>query len=375
MMRILLLDMDGVLLHPHGYQESLQDNVRLWGKLLGFGEAVLPLEDVLRFESAGVSAEWISGTMCVALMMLTLWEHDPGIAVPSSLDAPLAPHGLPVPDLSAFAAELLAASNHRDPAETGIRILTDRCTSPGHAAHVRALVEDSVDFERSLFHRVQQELVLGSDQLKSVYGVAPLLDIAGYLSTRDRPAVCARTIARLLAWREEEGHAAALMTNRPSRTPAGAGSPEAELGLQLLGLEALPFIGMGAIGELAGPMSCTIEDCLKPHAAHALAAIRRAVGDDLALEMEAVRALLQERRVDPAWRMLDGAEVIVVEDSANGCLSARAAQKVLGAAGIDIALNLLGVAGSDAKRTALEDAGAALFASSEIALQEAIGRG
>ncbi|MBN2556362.1 MAG: hypothetical protein JXA97_10530, partial [Anaerolineales bacterium] len=302
MMRILLLDMDGVLLHSHGYKESLQDNVRLWGKLLGYEEVVLPHEDVLRFESAGVSAEWISGTMCVALMMLTLWEQDPAIAVPASLDAPIAPHGLPVPDLSAFVAELLAASDYHDPLETGVRILTDRCSSPGHAEQVRALVEASVDFERSLFHRVQQELVLGSDQLKSVYGIEPLLDTPGYLSTRDRPAVCEGTVERLLAWREEEGHAAALMTNRPSHSPDGSGSPEAELGLRLLGLEALPFIGMGAIGELAGLMGCPIEDCLKPHAAHALAAIHRAVGHNLAGELEAVRALLQERRVDPAWR-------------------------------------------------------------------------
>lgn len=370
-MKILLLDMDGVLLNPLGYHEALQENVRRWGRALGFADAVLRREDILRFESAGVSAEWVSGAMCVALLQLARWERDPDADVPPALSSPAESHDIPAPDFGAFARELLATNDPRRAVQTGIEMLEARCQRPEHATVVRELITQATQFSHSPFHRSQQELVLGSDQMQAVYGAEPELDTSGYLLTRDRPLLSAEDVQQLLEWRAIDGHAAAVMTNRPSHLPAGGGSPEAELGLQLLGLEALPYAGMGAVAWLAGQEGLAVEARLKPHAVHALTAIRLAMGTDLMNDLAAVAALLQGE-LDDGWRALDGAELIVLEDSANGCLSTRAAQDLLGEHGLQVTVRLHGIAPGGSKRRVLEGVGATVFADSAAALNAAL---
>ena len=371
-MELLLLDMDGVLLHPNGYHEALRDNVRMWADALGFEGADLSRDAIHFFESAGVSAEWVSGSMCVGLMMVERWKHEPALQIPSSLHPLRSPVLRRSPDFGNFAREVLDASDHRRPVETGIRLLESRCATREQAVQLRQLVESATSFQHSPFHRIQQELVLGSELMRDVYGVEPVLDSRGYLLTRDRPAVSENCRAQLLAWRGHAGQEAVVMTNRPTRAPDGKrGSPEAELGLQLLGLEALPVAGMGAVNWLAEKAGLTAEARLKPHAAHALAAIRLSTGEGMAASLTAVAALLDEGEVDAGWRALDGASITVLEDSVNGCLSALDAGERLRKAGIEVAINLVGVAESGAKRRVLDGLGASLYASSEAALQAA----
>jgi len=372
-MKLLLLDMDGVLLQPNGYHEALQENVRLWGRALGFGNVVLSRDSIYRFESAGVSAEWVSGSLCVALMMIERWKQDPDMPIPSSLVIAEDEVPLPTPDFDNFSKELLAVSDHHRPVELAVGLLESRCSSPEQVAALRRLIEAATSFEASLLHRIQQELVLGSERMQDVYGVTPTLETEGYLLTRDRAALTSKHVTTLLEWMGQEGHGAALMTNRPTRWPGGpGGSPEAELGLQLLGLETLPFAGMGAASWLAEQQGLQTEALLKPHAAHALAAIRLALGEGELQSLSAVHALLIANVVDDGWRSLDGASIIVLEDSANGCLSATAAAGVLAKAGLHLNVRLYGVARSASKRDVLSGLGAGLYADSGDALLDAM---
>jgi len=49
-----------------------------------------------------------------------------------------------------------------------------------------------------------------------------------------------------------------------------------------------------------------------------------------------IPALLRDGEPDSSWWVLDGAEIIVLEDSANGCLSVQAVQELLGEHGLHV---------------------------------------
>ena len=50
-MRILLFDLDGVLLEPRGYHRALRETVTLVGQWLGYRRVTLTPEDIELFES------------------------------------------------------------------------------------------------------------------------------------------------------------------------------------------------------------------------------------------------------------------------------------------------------------------------------------
>ena len=51
--KILLFDMDGVLLEPGGYHKALTETVRLIGESLGYKNVELTPADIAAFEAAG----------------------------------------------------------------------------------------------------------------------------------------------------------------------------------------------------------------------------------------------------------------------------------------------------------------------------------
>jgi hypothetical protein len=56
----------------------------------------------------------------------------------------------------------------------------------------------------------------------------------------------------LREWLKLPNHKAGILTNRPSRSPDGyLSSPEAELGMALIGLEDLPYVGSGILAWFA----------------------------------------------------------------------------------------------------------------------------
>lgn len=69
-MDILLFDMDGVLVNPRGYHRALHETVRLAGISTGIGAVDLEDEQVTQFEALGISSEWHSSALCMAVMVL-----------------------------------------------------------------------------------------------------------------------------------------------------------------------------------------------------------------------------------------------------------------------------------------------------------------
>jgi len=352
--KILLFDMDGVLLTPGGYHRALQDTVARLGSALGFSNARLTLEDIHALEACGVTNEWASAAMCLALLALRLWERFPGVEVgPSRLAQPVEAHGLPPPDFAAFIRQMAAAQR----------------AIPEPLARARSLLPveahpliDAAYSVEALSHRVQQEHVLGSRTFARTYRLPAVWDVPSYLLAYDRSNLSPALHMRLAEWLARPEQRAVVFTNRPSTAPDGVFcTPEAELGARLVGVEGIPLVGGGGVMWLAAQRGVPQGTFHKPHPVHALAALGRALGDSLTEAFVRAAELALERRGQAGWARLEGAQVWVFEDSTGGLESLKAAQRLLAARGISMQVHLIGVSDSPPKRAALEQAGARVY--------------
>lgn len=364
-LRILVLDLDDVLIQQVAYHQSLKDCVAMVGRWCGFAAVRLTDEDVTVFEALGVTSEWDSSAICAALLLERAWQVDPGRGLPASPDASDAPyHYLPVPDFQAFfrAAIHGRLSGPEARTETELQLLASREHTPGQVRTLQGVLRPAYDPTASLTHRIIQELNLGALTFEACYCVPAALPGPGYLNTIDPPLISAETAAELIAWSAAPETRAVVFTNRPSMMPRGAGgTPEAEIGLERVGLSALPFVAMGHLDWLAAARGLEPQSLLKPSPVHVLAALRRVAGDELIEALHGAARLGLDGMDDGGWRRLDGAHITVFDDSFRGLLSAREAQAALHQIGLRVTLDLRGVTTLAAKRQALEAAGGVVY--------------
>lgn len=362
---VLLFDMDGVLLTPGGYHRALQDTVAFLGRCLGFADSSLSQEQIHLLEAAGITNEWDTAAICLAVLVDELWGRAPEQAVgPELLAAPLPVNGVPAPGFDAVIARLVDGTHSSlDPIRRAQTVLPER---------VHGIVSKAYSLD-GLSQRVQQENVLGSEAFERVYGLAGVRSVESYLLAHDRGNLTAPDRARLVRWLDSGG-AAAIFTNRPTISPDGRlGTPEGELGARLVGLEDLPLAGSGGIVWLEDREGLPAGTYNKPHPLHALAALRMAMGEaqELAYSLAARMAGGEWERSD--WEELDGTAVWVFEDSTAGISSLRIAKEILAGQGVSISMQAIGVTESDVKRGALEAAGATVYQTLSAALKSFFG--
>jgi hypothetical protein len=152
-------------------------------------------------------------------------------------------------------------------------------------------------------------------------------------------------------------HKAGIMTNRPSRSPDGyLSSPEAELGMALIGLEDLPYVGSGILAWFMFN-NCQLPSgasLLKPNPVHALTLLQRCLGQPLTTSLERAVSLWQGQAEVRDWQILDNAKIVVFEDSVKGLQSAKAACVLLEEQGVHIDYRLVGVGNNPIKLSALD---------------------
>jgi hypothetical protein len=374
-MRILLFDMDGVLLEPHAYHRALVDTVSHVGRILGYGDIIINGTEITAFEAAGVSSEWDSAAICAALLLENLWREFPWATLPeASLARVLPEHGVAPPAFRPFIDSLSRA----DLRELSPLIRAERLLLEGHCPRtptqrqsVQEILRKARQIDGSLTHRIFQELVLGSREFALTYALPSLMDIASYLREYDLPALPAHAQLRLIRWLQKDDHWASIFTSRPSRPVGGQFcTPEAEIGAESVGLENLPVIGLGGLSWLSAHRDCDPDAFRKPAPVHALAAMRVVLSGDVQEALEAAAALVLDGRADRGWNDLSGAEIYTFEDTVGGMQSARAARELLDRHGVKVELSLFGITDSDAKRQALEATGATVLSSLAVALDQ-----
>jgi hypothetical protein len=376
-MKILLFDMDGVLLESLGYHIALQETVRIMAKSLGFGDLTLSTDDIAAFEAGGINKEWDEAAICTALLLEAAWRLDPQRTLPENLQAPkgstLNPQS--APDFNALAHRL----SSRDliefpPLERAIQRFTETDHfSPVQYQILHELINGARDPQRSLTHRVFQELVLGSAEYTHTYRLPPMMACESYLLKHDISNLSPAESARLLGWMSKPGHSASVITSRPSRAPAGIFStPETELGAELVGLKDIPIVGWGGLTWLAQQCKTDQQTFVKPSPVHALAAMRVALGDNQQAALVEAAALVETGEVGPAWRRLDGAQVFIFEDTPGGIKSLQAARETLEKISISIRPSFFGIARNPVKRKALLASGAQVYPTFSQALDHSI---
>jgi hypothetical protein len=365
-MKVLLFDMDGVLIEPQGYHRALAETVRILAKTLGYRNVNLTDRDIEVFELAGATSEWDSAAICAALLVRDVWKVNPDACLPTSPPLPDLPaHDLPSPDFQSFFRSLAQDEVEDLPAlfRAERALLSGRKKiGDQQATMITHLLRGARRIEGSISHRLFQELVLGGQALRSTYGLEPVFSEQSYLRRYDRPMLAAESRRALLAWMDRPDQQAAVFTTRPSRPqPDRAGSPEAEFGLVFLGMEALPLVALGELSWIAEKWTLEPDSLHKPSPMHALIALRIALGDMLEAAASRSLAVVGGEGHASQWRELAGAEVCVFEDSTSGLYSARAAGDMLALQGVRLNLRMMGISHRKGKRVALAAAGADVF--------------
>jgi len=352
-MEILIFDMDGVLIKTWGYHRALQETVRLAGISTGFGEVLLSDQQITHFEALGISSEWHSSALCMAVMVLekqmgAVREEKHSQSVTLNLD-----------DLF----EAIAAQSMHDPAlQRGLAAIEGLAAKSGVPADLAGrLVVESQSIQHSPTLNWFQELILGSENYTSIYQKKSQFQTASYVERYDERLLNEAYADKVLKWADGSGCGAAIMTNRPSRGPSGfSGMPDAEMGAHLVGLAALPLIGKGEILWLADHTGRQVEDFAKPTWKHAMAAILVASGWPLEESLK----LIGKQPVD--WNTtilqhLHNSKVTVFEDTPGGMVAVQEAGELLNGMGLRVEVQKIGIAEEVVKQSALSAQGAALY--------------
>jgi hypothetical protein len=244
------------------------------------------------------------------------------------------------------------------PGETAYTFLLDHhpWLNEEQRAHLWKILSQCRDIYQSLTLALHQENVLGSKAFHDHYRLQPRFDTHSYLLKYDRPLMSDQQYILLREWLKLPNHKAGILTNRPSRSPDGyLSSPEAELGMALIGLEDLPYIGSGMLAWFA-VNNCQLPDhaLLKPNPIHALTLLQRCLGQTLTTSLERAVSLWQGEYDRQDWQMLDNAKIVVFEDSVKGLQSALAACILLKELSVIVSCKLVGVGKNPIKLAALD---------------------
>jgi hypothetical protein len=202
------------------------------------------------------------------------------------------------PDYSSFSKQLQASTASSHPPHLALNLLTQQIASALADGQdwidlLRCFLTGSRSVYESYGTRLFQNILLGSAEFEKTYELPSNYEGAMLMQSEDKALLSPESVRRLRALAERDDFRIGIYTARPSRSPkysgdAGSGySPEAEIALEIVGLQDLPLIAMGMIDWLAKQHAERSEDLTKPNLTHALASMICALAggnDVLALE-------------------------------------------------------------------------------------------
>jgi hypothetical protein len=341
MKKILLLDVDGTLIHDRGYRHAQVAAAQHVCRRRNLPAHAPNDHEINVLHACGFSNEWDSVPFNVGINLLMAERGD---------DAQ--------PDFAEWAMKTKDFAGL--PNERARDALKREAPASIHTAF-HALLDEVKDPHTSETTRLLYNFVLGSPRFEQHYGVPAEVETQSMLEMMDVPLIDEHSREVIYA------HASAIYTARPSLPPEGkAGlyqTPEAEIAMVQLHLdpERIPVMGLGPMQWLVDRCGGGMWDYAKPAPVQPIAAMLAANGmpvkDATLMAYEAVSGvgLLQ------GVRLLDNATVIVFEDNAGGVRAARQASQLL--AQHDVHVNVIGygIAKDDAKRAVLGAVCDALF--------------
>jgi hypothetical protein len=351
MQKILLLDVDGTLIHDLGYRHAMVAAAQHVCRRRNLPTHAPTDHEINVLHACGFSNEWDSVPFTVGINLLLAANGD---------DAP--------PDFAAWAMKTKDFAGL--PNERAREALKREAPVSIHS-HLHALLDEVKDPHTSETTRLLYNFVLGSPRFEQHYGVPADVQTDSMLERMDVPLIDDASRETIYA------HASAIYTARPSLPPEGkAGlyqTPEAEIAMAQLQLDPqrVPVMGLGPMQWLVDRCGGGMWDYAKPALAQPIAAMLAATGvpvkDATLMAYDVVKGVGAQGV--GALRPLNDATVIVFEDNAGGVRAAKGAAQVL--AQHDVHVNVIGygIAKDDAKRAALGAVCEALFDDVNAALR------
>ena len=269
MIKIILLDVDGVLVYPGGYRAALRATVN------HFIDPHLEIDEetLTELERRGISSEWDMAPLLLASYWTDILSRQTLQNLPSDVLSAAdeinrqrkvdGPTRLFVPEFPLVAGQY--------PAEAAF--------GAGYFLSIpydlrKNLLTDTRNVRKSHTMRVFQHYTLGSEKFTETYDLPREFETESFLLTHDRPLIDDEIRTRLL----HPNHRLAAFTSRPCAPPREVHAshfgyaPEAELALELVGLSDIPLIGYGKLDYLAKQRGLDAATLLKPSPVQALAA-------------------------------------------------------------------------------------------------------
>jgi hypothetical protein len=387
---IFLFDIDGVLVEPRGYRAAVQSALKYFTRGMDLPPSHLPGEaEISLFEASRITSEWDMVPLALAALLDALLEANLGARLPPflwGLDG-WRPRRIPaqISYRSAIQAMAGVLQPGMYPAESVLSAA--RAGQVGLLPNLRSyalmvdLLQRTRDVMGSLTTRIFQHFSLGSQVFQQVYELPAFFDSPSLLGTLDRPQIEPSQSQRLLALRADGRLHLAAYTMRPSLPPRQVQAnphgyaPEAELALEIAGLQEMPLIGYGRVSWLAEKHGQSAEAYLKPSPVQALAAALAAVyGDELpALQDGLVLHTdgVVSERMQAAMRGRH-THLHVFEDSPGGIEAVLRAGDALREAGFIVRTHAWGIANQQDKVRALSALGARVMETTEEALNAAL---
>lgn len=390
---VFLFDIDGVLVEPSGYRAAVQATLRYFTRKMGLADEIVPDEDSMSlFESQRITSEWDMVPISLVILLEKLLATNPGIELPGSLDECC--HYLSKfrlePGPVDYRTPILKIGTRLRPGEApSERLLNLLQVDPEMIAlfaHLQdnpilsQLLENTRQPARSQTTRVFQHFSLGSEIFTRTYRLPAEIDTPSLLQVHDRPLLSQQMHDELAARYQRDGLAISAYTMRPSLPPREASAarlgyaPEAEMALELVGMEQFPLIGFGRIHYLAEKTGKPAEGYMKPSPVQALAAIFAALSGNEADSLELAAQLHTWERIKGLSRQIsaDFLEVHVFEDSPGGIEAVRRATQELAQNGVRVRTHAWGIAHQADKIAALQAIQAEVFPNTQTALETAL---
>ncbi len=354
MTKIILLDIDGVLVHPGGYRAALRATVHRFIN----PDFEIQEELLTGFEKRGISSEWDMSPLIIAAYWDDVLSRQPMTILSDDVSAAAeeiqrrkvdAPKNLSIPEFDLLPGQY--------PAEAAFRA---GCFSSIPEGLRRNLLTETRSIHQSHTMRAFQHFTLGSEYFEETYNLPAEFETESLLLKYDHSNLNLETRAALL----RNGNHIAAFTARPSHPPReSSGStlgyaPEAELALDLIGMRGVPLIAFGKLEFIAAQHQLDPATLVKPSPFQALAATLAAwTGGELSA-LKAAYDWHQTGKLNSDFgRLPKEFQLIVVEDTMGGIRSTRAAGEIFQQAGFDVTVRVFGLtSGIPAKAAAFDSA-------------------
>jgi len=364
MTKVLLLDIDGVLVKPGGYRAALHATLNYFVNLMGLPHFEFPEEKLAGFERRGITSEWDMVPLLLGVLWDDILSHQSIPDLPSNVSSAAheigkhlngyVPSDLHIPEFGLVAGQY--------PAETALQ--NGFFTSIPEQLRVN-LLHHSRDVHFSQTMRLFQQYTLGSQAFAETYKLPPEIETESLLHQHDQSNIDDGIRGKL----RQPGIQLTAFTARPSAPPREVEAPplgyapEAEIALDLVGLPDIPMISFGKLQYLGEQRGYDPEVMLKPSPVQALAAIGAALTGNEWASLQAACDWHETGQLRGILGELPGSfDVTIVEDTLGGIRSVWAAGEILRKAGLDVITHAYGLtSGSVAKAAAFEGVGVLYF--------------